>query len=409
MEVYLVGGAVRDEQLGLPVKEQDWCVVGATPDELLSEGYRQIGKHFPVFLHPETNEEYALARTERKTAAGYHGFTVHASPDVTLEEDLSRRDLTINAMAKDANGNLIDPFNGMADLQRRILRHVSSSFSEDPVRILRAAKFNARFADLGFVLADETLDLMSKMVCDGEADALQVDRIWQETEAALAGFNPHLYFQTLRHCGALAIIFPEIDVLFGVSQSSKWHSEIDCGLHTLMVLEQSAKLSEDFSVRFAALVHNLGKATTAGKMMASYTGYEHRSIQLIKDMSKRLPIPRNCRELSILVAEYHKHYHCAFELRPSILLKLFNSIDAFRRPDRFQKFLLACEAGAYDRTGFEDSSYPQTAYLEAARNEATLVKAKQITDTNIDGAAIGVAIDKMRIKAIKKMKAKTAI
>ncbi len=409
MEVYLVGGAVRDEQLGLPVKEQDWCVVGATPDELLSEGYRQIGKHFPVFLHPETNEEYALARTERKTAAGYHGFTFHTSPDVTLEEDLSRRDLTINAMAKDANGNLIDPFNGMADLQDRILRHVSSSFSEDPVRILRAAKFNARFADLGFMLADETLELMSKMVCDGEADALQVDRIWQETEAALAGFNPHLYFQTLRHCGALAIIFPEIDALFGVSRSSKWHPEIDCGLRTLMVLEQSAKLSEDFSVRFAALVYNLGKATTAVKTLPSYTGYEHRSIQLIKDMSKRLPIPRNCRELGILVAEYHKHCHCAFELKPSILLKLFNSIDAFRRPDRFQKFLLACQASAYDRTGFKDSPYPQTAYLEAARNEANLVKAKQITDTNIDGAAIGVAIDKMRIKAIKKMKAQTAI
>ena len=409
MEVYLVGGAVRDEQLGLPVKEQDWCVVGAAPDELLSEGYRQIGKHFPVFLHPETNEEYALARTERKTAAGYHGFTFHTSPDVTLEEDLSRRDLTINAMAKDANGNLSDPFNGRADLQHRILRHVSSSFSEDPVRILRTAKFNARFADLGFVLADETLDLMSKMVSDGEADALQADRIWQETEAALAGLNPHLYFQTLRHCGALAIIFPEIDALFGVPQPPKWHPEIDCGLHTLMALEQSAKLSEDFSVRFAALVHDLGKATTAVKALPSHTGHERRSVKLIKDMSKRLPIPRNCRELGILVAEYHKHCHRAFELRPSILLKLFKNIDAFRRPDRFQKFLLACEADARGRTGFEDSPYPQAAYLEAARNEATLVNAKQIADTNIDGAAIGVAIDKMRIKAIKKVKAQTAI
>jgi tRNA nucleotidyltransferase (CCA-adding enzyme) len=409
MEIYLVGGAVRDEQLGLPVKEQDWCVVGAAPDELLSEGYRQIGKNFPVFLHPETNEEYALARTERKMAAGYHGFTFYTSPNVTLEEDLSRRDLTINAMAKDANGNLIDPFNGMADLQHRILRHVSSSFSEDPVRILRAAKFNARFADLGFVLANETLDLMSKMVCDGEADALQADRIWQETEAALAGLNPHLYFQTLRHCGALAIIFPEIDALFGVPQPPKWHPEIDCGLHTLMVLEQSAKLSEDFSVRFAALVHDLGKATTAVKALPSHAGHERRSVKLIKDMSKRLPIPRNCRELGILVAEYHKHCHCAFELSPSILLKLFNSIDAFRRPDRFQKFLLACEADARGRTGFEDSPYPQAAYLEAARNEATLVNAKQIADTNIDGAAIGIAIDKMRIKAIKKVKAQTAI
>jgi tRNA nucleotidyltransferase (CCA-adding enzyme) len=409
MEIYLVGGAVRDEQLGLLVKEQDWCVVGTTPDELLSEGYRQIGKNFPVFLHPETNEEYALARTERKTAAGYHGFTFHTSSNVTLEEDLSRRDLTINAMAKDVNGNLIDPFNGMADLQHRILRHVSNSFSEDPVRILRAAKFSARFADLGFVLASETLDLMSKMVCDGEADTLQADRIWQETKAALAGLNPHLYFQTLRHCGALAIIFPEIDALFGVLQPPKWHPEIDCGLHTLMVLEQSAKLSEDFSVRFAALVHDLGKAKTAVKALPNHTGHEHRNVKLIKDMSKRLPIPRNCRELGILVAEYHKQCHCAFELKPSILLKLFNSIDAFRRPDRFQKFLLACEAGARGRTGFEDSPYPQAAYLKAARNEATLVNAQQIADTNIDGAAISVEIDKMRIKAIKKVKAQTAI
>ena len=409
MEVYLVGGAVRDEQLGLPVKEQDWCVVGTTPDELLSEGYRQVGKNFPVFLHPETNEEYALARTERKTAAGYHGFTFHTSSDVTLEEDLSRRDLTINAMAKNVNGNLIDPFNGMADLQHRILRHVSSSFSEDPVRILRAAKFSARFADLGFVLASETLDLMSKMVCDGEAGALQADRIWQETKAALAGPNPHLYFQTLRNCGALAIIFPEIDALFGVRQPPKWQPEIDYVLHTLMVLEQSAKLSEDFSVRFAALVHNLGKAKIAVKTLPNHTRHEHRNAKLIKDMSKRLPIPRNCRELGILVAEYHKQCHCAFELKPSILLKLFNSIDAFRRPDRFQKFLLACEASDRGRTGFEDSPYPQAAYLKAARNEATLVNAKQIVDTNIDGAAISVEIDKMRIKAIKKVKAQTAI
>ena len=409
MEVYLVGGAVRDEQLGLPVKEQDWCVVGTTPDELLSEGYRQIGKNFPVFLHPETNEEYALARAERKTAAGYHGFKFHTSPDVTLEEDLSRRDLTINAIAKDANGNLIDPFNGMADLQHRILRHVSNAFSEDPVRILRAAKFSARFADLGFVLAGETLELMSKMVCDGEADALQADRIWQETEAALAGLNPHLYFQALRHCGALAIIFPEIDALFGVPQPPKWHPEIDCGLHTLMTLEQSAKLSEDCGVRFAALVHDLGKATTAVKALPSHIGHERRSVKLIKDMSKRLPVPRNCRELAVLVAEYHAHCHRAFELRPSTLLKLFTSVDAFRRPDRFQKFLLACEADARGRTGFEDNPYPQAAYLEAARKKAALVNAEQVADTNIDGAAIGVAIDKMRIKAIKKVKTETTI
>ncbi len=407
MEVYLVGGAVRDEQLGLPVKERDWCVVGATPEELLSKGYRQVGKGFPVFLHPETNEEYALARTERKTGAGYHGFEFQTSPDVTLEADLGRRDLTINAMARDADGNLIDPFDGMADLENRVLRHVSDAYSEDPVRILRTAKFKARFAGLGFELAGETLDLMTQMVSAGEADSLQADRVWQETEAALAGPNPHLYFQVLRDCGALTVVFPELDALFGVPQPPQWHPEIDCGLHALMVLEQSAKLSDDVAVRFAALVHDLGKATTAKEKLPSHPGHERRSVKLVNKMSKRLPVPRACRELGVLVAEYHAHCHRAFELKPQTILKLLKEIDAFRRPERYQKFLLACEADARGRTGFEDRPYPQAAYLERAGKEAGRVKADQVTDTAANGAAIGAEIDKKRLEAIKKVKAET--
>ncbi|MEE8221601.1 MAG: multifunctional CCA addition/repair protein [Woeseiaceae bacterium] len=392
----------------MPVKERDWCVVGATPDELLSKGYRQVGKGFPVFLHPETNEEYALARTERKTGAGYHGFEFQTSPDVTLEADLSRRDLTINAMARDADANLIDPFDGMADLEHRVLRHISDAFSEDPVRILRTAKFKARFAGLGFELAGETLDLMAQMVSDGEADSLQTDRVWQETEAALAGPNPHLYFQVLRDCGALAVVFPELDALFGVPQPPQWHPEIDCGLHALMVLEQSAKLSDDIAVRFAALVHDLGKATTAKENLPSHPGHERRSVTLVNKMSKRLPVPRACRELGVLVAEYHAHCHRAFELRPQTILKLLKEIDAFRRPERFRKFLLACEADARGRTGFEDKPYPQAAYLERAGKEAGRVKADQTADTATNGAAIGADIDKKRLEAIKKVKAETA-
>lgn len=408
MEVYLVGGAVRDEWLGLPVKERDWCVVGATPDELLSEGYLQVGKDFPVFLHPETNEEYALARTERKTGAGYHGFEFHTSPDVTLEEDLSRRDLTINAMAKDGDGNLIDPFRGIADLEQRVLRHVSGAFCEDPVRILRAAKFKARFADLGFELASETLELMAKMVSDGEADALQADRVWQETEAALAGANPHLYFKALRECGALSVVFPEVNALFGVPQPPKWHPEIDCGSHALMVLEQSAKLSEDVAVRFAALVHDLGKATTRQSDLPKHPGHERRSANLVNSMAKRLPVPRACRALGVLVAEYHAHCHRAFELKPSTILELFKNVDAFRRPERFQQFLIACEADARGRTGFEDKPYPQAAYLKRAWQEAGKVTADQLADTETSGAAIGAEIDKMRLKTIKKVKAEAA-
>ncbi len=408
MEIYLVGGAVRDEQLGLVVKERDWCVVGATPDDLLSEGFRRVGKDFPVFLHPETNEEYALARTERKTAAGYHGFEFHTSPDVTLEDDLSRRDLTINAMARDGDGNLIDPFDGVSDLEHRWLRHVSDAFSEDPVRILRAAKFKARFASLGFKLADETLALMREMVSSGEADALQPERVWQETEAALAGPDPHIYFQVLRDCGALAVVFPEVDALFGVPQPPEWHPEIDSGLHTMMVLEQAARLSDEIDVRFAALVHDLGKATTRQSELPRHHGHEARSVKLVNSLSERLPVPRACRELGVLVAEYHAHCHRVFELKASTILKVLKGADAFRRPGRFLKFLLACEADARGRTGLENRDYPQAAYFRSAFEKASEISAEQVVDKALGGADIGAAIDKMRLQAIKQLKSDTA-
>jgi tRNA nucleotidyltransferase (CCA-adding enzyme) len=408
MEVYLVGGAVRDEQLGLPVKERDWCVVGATPDELLSKGYRQVGKDFPVFLHPDTNEEYALARTERKTAPGYHGFEFQTSPHVTLEDDLSRRDLTINAMARDGDGNLIDPFDGSSDLEHRVLRHVSAAFSEDPVRILRAAMFKARFARLGFDLAGETLALMKEMVSDGEADALQADRVWQETEAALAGPDPQVYFEVLRECGALAVVFPEIDALFGVPQPPEWHPEIDSGLHTMMVLEQSAKLSDDVDVRFAALVHDLGKATTRQSELPRHYGHEVRSVKLVNSMSGRLPVPRACRELGVLVAEFHAHCHRAFELKSSTILKVLQRVDAFRRPERFEKFLLACEADARGRTGFEDREYPQADYFRRAWREADRVTPDQTADSEQNGAEIGAEVEKKRLQAIETVKVEAA-
>ena len=327
MEVYLVGGAVRDEQLGLPVNERDWCVVGATPDDLTSLGYKPVGNDFPVFLHPESGEEYALARTERKTGSGYHGFTFHTDPDVTIEEDLRRRDLTINAMAKDADGHLIDPTSGLDDLRSKTLRHVSDAFAEDPVRILRASKFAARFHNIGFRIADETVQLMQQMVAGGAADTLVPERVWKETETALAAPEPQVYFRTLRESGALAVIFPEIDALFGIPQPEKWHPEIDCGIHTLMVLEQAAALSDDAVVRFAALVHDLGKATTAKHILPKHTGHELRSVELVKSMSKRLRVPTAFLELGCLAAEFHAHVHRAFELRSSTVLKVLKRVD----------------------------------------------------------------------------------
>jgi tRNA nucleotidyltransferase (CCA-adding enzyme) len=315
MQVYLVGGAVRDERLGIPVNERDWCVVGATPADLTDKGYKQVGRDFPVFLHPESGEEYALARTERKTAAGYHGFEFLTSPDVTIEDDLGRRDLTINAIAQDADGNIVDPYGGINDIDNRILRHVSSAFIEDPVRVLRVARFAARFAALGFRIAPETMQLMRSMVTDGEVDALVPDRVWKETESALAGNNSRVFFEVLRECGALRVLFPEVDVLFGIPQPEKWHPEIDTGLHVMMVLEQAEKLSTDLEVRFAALVHDLGKGTTPKRVWPSHAGHEQRGVKMIRSFAKRLPVPNSCRDLGMLAAEYHTHCHRAYEFR----------------------------------------------------------------------------------------------
>ena len=404
MEVYLVGGAVRDELLGLPVKERDWCIVGATPEYLKNLGYRPVGKDFPVFLHPDTAEEYALARTERKTAPGYHGFTFYAAPDVTIEQDLGRRDLTVNAIAKDANNRLIDPFNGRRDLENRILRHVSASFSEDPVRILRAARFAARFYPLGFRIADETMLMMKDMVQGGEADALVPDRVWKETEAALGEVQPHIFFEVLRSCGALKVVFPEIDALFGVPQSEKWHPEIDTGVHTFMVLQQTALLSEAIDVRFAGLVHDLGKATTDQSKLPGHPGHEARSVKLIKSLAKRLPLPSACRELACLAAEFHTHCHRAFELRASTILKVLNRSDAFRRPERFEKLMIACEADARGRRGLEDRIYPQADFLRGAFAAAVEVDISDLKTGGLSGAHIGKAIHDRRQHAIEQFK-----
>jgi tRNA nucleotidyltransferase (CCA-adding enzyme) len=403
MHVYLVGGAVRDGFLGLPVRERDWCVTGATPEEMIDLGYKQVGKDFPVFLHPETREEYALARTERKTAPGYHGFAFDYSRDVRIEDDLLRRDLTINAIAQDNDGNVVDPHGGLRDLEARKLRHVSDAFAEDPVRILRVAKFAARFSDLGFEVADETMALMRQIVADGEADALVPDRVWKETETALAAKNSRVFFETLRACGALAVVYPEVDAMFGVPQPEKWHPEIDTGLHTMMVLDQAERLSDNVDVRFAGLVHDLGKATTPKYRLPSHPGHEKRGGKLVRKMAKRLPVPRACRDLGRLVAEYHTHCHRAFELRAKTIVKLFEATDAFRQPERFERFLIVCEADARGRTGLEDREYPQADYLRGAVNAVDRIDAAGIARAN-EGRDIGAAIRRARIAAVREYK-----
>ncbi len=403
MQVYLVGGAVRDELLGLPPSERDWCVVGSTPDALESLGYRPVGKDFPVFLHPDTGEEYALARTERKTAAGYHGFRFNTSPEVSLEADLKRRDLTINAMARDADGTLVDPYGGREDLEKRLLRHVSDAFAEDPVRVLRVAKFAARFASLGFRVADETMALMRAMVESGEVDALVPDRVWKETEAALRGASSRRFFETLRDCGALARVYPEVDALFGVPQPAHWHPEIDTGEHVMMVLDAAERLSDKGAIRFAALVHDLGKATTPAHRLPSHPGHEQRGMKLIEALSTRLPVPRAWREFAVLVAEFHTHCHRALELRPDTVLKVLERGDAFRRPERFDDFLTACEADARGRLGLEDRRYDQVDYLRGAAETARSVNAGAIAKA-AGGKQVPAAIRRARIDALAAFK-----
>jgi len=406
MKIFLVGGAVRDELLGLPVRERDWVVVGALPQELLDLGFRPVGKDFPVFLHPQTNEEYALARTERKTGPGYRGFDTRFSPDVTLEQDLERRDLTLNAIAKDPDtGALIDPFGGAKDLRNATLRHVSAAFVEDPVRVLRAARFAARFAPQGFTIAPETMDLMRDIAQRGELAALVSERVWQETHKALLQPAPWKFFGVLREANALPSIFPEIAALFGVPQPERWHPEIDAGIHTMMALEQACRLSPDPIVRFAALVHDLGKATTPHSEWPRHIAHEHRSVPLIETMCERLRIPNAYRELAVLVGRHHLVMHKVEELRPVTVLELLQHLDAFRRPLRVQQFILACEADARGRKGLEDREYPQADFLRRAHAAAAAVKLPEELRAGLSGEQIAEKFRQARVKAIAALKA----
>ncbi|WP_049721146.1 multifunctional CCA addition/repair protein [Gilvimarinus polysaccharolyticus] len=403
MQVYLVGGAVRDKLLGYPYHERDWVVVGATPEALLAKGFTPVGKDFPVFLHPTTKEEYALARTERKTAPGYTGFAFHASPDVSLEEDLIRRDLTINAIAEDEQGQLFDPFNGAQDIRDKKLRHVSDAFSEDPVRILRIARFAARYHHLGFTVAKTTTDLMRSMVEAGEADHLVAERAWKEMSRALGERNPEVFFQVLRACGALAKILPELDQLFGIPQPPQHHPEIDTGVHSLMVLQQACLLSDDTCVRFAALVHDLGKGKTPADNWPRHINHEQLGLPVIKALCKRLAVPNECRDLGLLAAQFHTHVHRAFELRPDTLLKLIKQTDALRRPERFAQLLLACEADSRGRTGFEQCDYSQPQYLLRALELCQQVDVKTLVASGLQGLELGAAIDAERLQRLKEL------
>ena len=405
MQVYLVGGAVRDRLLGREVKERDWVVVGATPAELEKQGFIPVGRDFPVFLHPKTKEEHALARLERKVAPGYRGFTTEFSPAVTLEDDLRRRDLTINAMAEDAAGHIVDPHGGQRDLAARQLRHVSEAFAEDPVRILRVARFAARYAALGFAVADETLALMRRMVDDGEANALVAERVWAETEKALGETSPDVFISVLRACGALKVIYPEIDALFGVPQPEKWHPEIDTGVHQLMALREAVKLGGGIAVRFAVLMHDLGKGTTPADILPSHHGHEDAGVALVEQLCARLRVPNNLRELAVITARYHTHVHRARELRADTVLRTLEACDALRRPERFADFLLACEADARGRKGLEQRDYPQREFFAQARDLAAAVVLAPEERAGLSGEQIGQELRRRRLTAIEGLKA----
>lgn len=401
MKVYLVGGAVRDELLGRPAAERDWVVVGATPQQMLDAGFRQVGRDFPVFLHPETGEEHALARTERKTSPGYRGFELHFSPEVTLEEDLRRRDLTINAMARDESGALIDPHGGRADLEARKLRHVSDAFNEDPVRILRVARFLARFEPLGFTIAPETAARMRAMVAAGEADALVPERSWQETDRALAEPAPAAWLRALRACGALARVFPELDALYGVPQPEKWHPEVDTGLHMELVLQAAAALTPEPRIRFAALMHDLGKGRTPRSQWPRHIGHEESGARLAGEVAARLRVPADYRDLAALAARWHGLAHRAQELRPRTILELLESCDAFRRPERFRELLVAFEADYRGRGGFRDRPYPQAALLRNAQEKAMSIALTDADREGLTGEKIGELLRRRRLAALK--------
>ena len=400
MKVYLVGGAVRDKLLNLSVKDKDWLVVGATPQQMLDAGYQQVGRDFPVFLHPTSHQEYALARTERKSGQGYTGFTCYAAPDVTLEQDLLRRDLTINAIVEDEQGTLTDPYGGLNDLKNRILRHVSPAFKEDPLRVLRVARFAARFAHLNFRIAPETLSLMSEIAADGSLAYLTPERVWKETEKALGCRNPQIYFAVLRECGALKVLFPEIDALYGVPAPAKWHPEIDTGIHTLMTLTIAAQLSPEIDVRFATLCHDLGKALTPPEKWPSHHGHGPAGVKLVDRLCKRLRVPTEICSLAKLVAEFHDLIHTFPILQPKTVIKLFDKIDAWRKPWRVEQIALTSEADARGRTGFEANDYPQGRLLRTAWDAAQRVTNKEVIDAGFQGPEIREELTKRRIQAV---------
>lgn len=404
MRRYLVGGAVRDRLLRRPVAERDWVVTGATPEEMVALGYRPVGKDFPVFLHPETREEHALARTERKNGRGYRGFTIHTDPGVTLEDDLIRRDLTVNAMAEDDDGTLIDPHGGRADLEARLLRHVSPAFAEDPVRVLRIARFHSRYASLGFRIAEETMALMRQMVDSGEVDHLTAERVWKETERALMQARPSVYFTTLRECGALKRLMPEVDALFGVPQPPQHHPEIDTGVHTMLTIDHAANIEAPLTVRVAALCHDFGKALTPEHLLPSHYGHEQSGVPLVEAFCTRLKVPNDCRELALQVCREHLLVHQARELTPGTLMQLLERLDALRRPQRFEEFLTACDCDARGRTGLENRDYPQPNYLRAARRRIALVEPASVTADGFAGAAIGVELRNRRLLVLKELR-----
>lgn len=406
MKTYLVGGAVRDALLGLPVHERDWVVTGATPEEMAALGYRPVGKDFPVFLHPQSKEEYALARTERKTSRGYRGFAFQAGPEVTLEDDLVRRDLTINAMAQDDDGSLIDPYDGRGDLGRRILRHVSPAFAEDPVRILRVARFATRFAPMGFNIAADTMALMRQMVNDGEVDALVPERVWRECERSLMHERPSAFFNVLRECGALARVMPEVDALFGVPQRADYHPEVDTGIHTMMCIDVAAAMNAPLDVRIAALLHDLGKAVTPKAEWPSHRMHEMRGVPLVEEFCARLRIPSAPRDLAVLVTRDHLNVHRCTELRPETLLELLERMQALRKPDVFALALQACLCDARGRKGFEQSDYSQVRYLQGAAQIAREIEAGEVLAAGFSGVKVGQELARRRIEALKAWKAR---
>lgn len=408
MKIYLVGGAVRDKLLGLPVYDRDWVVVGATPDDMLSQGYQQVGKDFPVFLHPKTHEEYALARTERKSGQGYTGFTCYAAPDVTLEEDLLRRDLTINAIAEDNEGHLFDPYHGQTDLQDRILRHVSPAFREDPLRVLRLARFAAKYAHLEFTIAPETQAMMSEIAANGELNTLTAERVWKETEKALTTDSPHIYFKVLRDCGALAVLFPEVDALFGVPAPEKWHPEIDTGIHTLLTIQEAAKLTPDIAVRFAALCHDVGKGVTPKEEWPHHYRHNATGVPIARALCERLKVPTEIRDFTLIAVQHHDLIHTVEQLKPATIINLLNTIDVWRKPERLEQLILVGEADSKGRTGWENKPYPQANYLRRAYQIAAKVTAKDVIAEGISGAAIKNALHEKRVKALTEWKASHA-